>query len=426
MGRLSRVALVLLAAAGTVTGCANPANEDDRLDSRGPITFVDSLDLTEGKQVEQLVERWNNGRGFKEPVTFIEQSRESDALRASLMATSQDVALAGEQTRCNDVMMLDTVWTSEFARAGYLQPLNGKDFGIDRFLSTPVRNATLNGTLYAIPARSDAGLLFYRKDILDAEHLTPPRTWAELRQISQQLMPKYHMDGYVGQLYRYEGLTVNALEAIWYTGGDLVSANGEQVTADSAEAKRGVALLSDGLRDGWIPRAATGFTEEDSRRYFQEGKALFMRNWPYTWPRLAAPDSPVAGRFGVTSLPGPSALGGWNIAISPCSRHQQTARDFIRFYTEETQQRVLFSRGGYAPSLRSLYSDPVLRGQYPYLEVLGQSIEHARDRGRIPDYDRITGVVQEDLYSALDRAERVEPAMDRLAEEIRATLHGNH
>ncbi|WP_026423834.1 ABC transporter substrate-binding protein [Actinokineospora inagensis] len=401
--------------------CATTRPEDDRVHARGPITFVDGRDSTLGKQVAGLVEQWNLRHGFKEQVTFIEQSPSSDAHRASLVAAAQDGALPGSHVRCNDVMMVDSVWTAEFARAGYLVPLDPNEFDIDKFLKTPVDNATVDGTLYAIPARTDAGLLYYRKDILDREHIAPPQTWDDLTRISKDLHTKYNMDGYIGQLARYEGLTVNALEAIWAYGGDL-TANGA-IVIDSPQAKNGIEMLARGLRDGWIPRTATDFTEESSRADFQSGNALFMRNWPYAYPLLTAPDSPVVNRVGVTQLPGPSALGGWNLAISPCSQHQQTARDFIRFYTDETQQRTLFARGGHAPTVRALYADPVLRSQFPYLDALYQSVTNARDRVQTPQYDRITDLVQESLHHALDHPEAVDPTMTTLATDLRTTLH---
>ncbi|GAA2988696.1 ABC transporter substrate-binding protein [Actinokineospora diospyrosa] len=419
---MNKLCCAYLAVVLVATGaCATERPDADRVHARGPITFVDGRDNTEGKQLERLVERWNNRRGSKEQVTFVEQSPSSDAHRASLVAAAQDGALPGARGRCNDVITVDAVWTAEFARAGYLLPLNPDEFDIGKFLDVPVQNATVDDTLYAIPARTDAGLLYYRKDLLEQQHKKPPTNWTELAETANELRTIYDIDGYVGQLSRYEGLTVNALEAIWSQGGDLTT-NGE-ITINSPAAKQGVELLARGLRDGWIPRAATGFNEERSRERFQAGKALFMRNWPYIYPIVTGPTSPVAHQVGVTTLPGPSALGGWNLAISPCSQHQETARDFIRFYTDKDEQQQLFAKGGFAPTVRSLYDDPVLRSKFPYLDVLHSSLITARDRVQTPQYDRISDLMQESLHGALDRVEGVPGRLDQLAEDMRAALH---
>ncbi len=416
-----------LLAATAVPACGSGPDRDEAHGARGAITFVDGQDNTRGGQMARLVQRWNAKRGFKERVEFVESSRASDAHRAQLVATAQDFAQgrdgqadARSPAQCYDVVMVDVVWTAEFAEAGYLTPLDPAEFGVDRLLPRPVANATVNGTLYAIPARTDAGLLYYRKDLLDSAGFGPPQSWQRLVDIAREVGRANGIDGYVGQLDRYEGLTVNAMEAIWAMGGDVVGPTG--VVVDSPEAKAGIRLLADGLREGWIPRTATGFDEEDSRAHFQDGQAVFMRNWPYVHPVLSAPDSPVAGRFGVAPLPGDSALGGWNLAVSPCSRHQQTARDFIRFFLEN--QRTLLTEGGFAPTVADLYDDPSLRRQVPYLDVLRDAVRGARNRVQTPYYDRVSGLVQESLHRALDGPDSVDATMDRLAEAMRAAIEG--
>src|SRR5439155_1537613 len=79
-----------------------------------------------------------------------------------------------------------------------------------------------------------AGLLLYRKDILAKEGVPPPRTWAELEYDAKTIAPKYGLDGYAGQFLPYEGLTVNAAEAVYSAGGSILGDEGARVTVDSA------------------------------------------------------------------------------------------------------------------------------------------------------------------------------------------------
>jgi Bacterial extracellular solute-binding protein len=102
----------------------------------------------------------------------------------------------------------------------------------------------------------------------------------------------------------------------------------------------------DGIRDGWIPGTAQAYDEEQSRRAFQSGQAVFMRNWPYAYDLLTAQDSPVKDDVGVAKLPGPSALGRANLAISRFSRRKKTALEFIRFLATDEAQRPTFEKGG--------------------------------------------------------------------------------
>ncbi|MBP2325551.1 multiple sugar transport system substrate-binding protein [Kibdelosporangium banguiense] len=407
-----------------LAGCAPPP--PDPFDNRGPIIFVDGHDTSFGKQIEQLVNEWNRRHDYSEKVTFIEMPDATDAHRAQLRAHAQDLA-PGDQSeypsQCYDVVTMDIIWTAEFAKAGYLVPLDRDEFQVDKFLKRPVEAVTLDGRLWAIPMRTDAGLLYYRKDLLDAEHTEPPRTWEQLIRQARTIAPKYGKDGYVGQFNRYEGFTVNAMEAIWAKGGDVLSPQGA-VIIQSPQAKAGIKMLASGFEDGWIPRAALTFTEERSREAFQTGSTLFLRNWPYVYQRLSDPKSPVSDKFGVTTLPGPSALGGWNLGVSNCSTHRQTARNFIKFVTDETNQRNLFRTAGFAPAVAALYEDPELRKQFPYLDVLRRSVENSRNRPATPYYGDVSAAIHEYLANALTNPVSTDAMIDSLVEQLTAVTQG--
>jgi multiple sugar transport system substrate-binding protein len=409
-----------------LAGCAAPA--PDQFDNRGPIIFATGPDNSSGRQVAQLTDKWNALRGYSEPVSFVEMPSQTDDFRAQLRVHSQDLAHANRfdyPSQCYDVMSMDIVWAAEFAKAGYLVPLDRGEFPLDTYLKRPVEAVTLDGKLWAIPTSTDAGLLYYRKDLLDKAGAAPPRTWDELITQASTIAPQDHVDGYVGQFEAgYEGLTVNAMEAIWANSGDVLTPAGK-VVADSPQTKAGVRMLAHGVEAGWIPRGALRFNEERSREAFQQGHALFMRNWPYAYRLLADPKSPVSGKFGVTALPGPSALGGWNLGVSTCSTHRQTARDFIRFLTSESSQRQLFQSAGFAPTIATVYDDPALRQQFPYLDVIRRSVENSRNRPATPYYDDVSGAIQEYLTNALNNPVSADAMTEALAERLTAVTQGH-
>jgi multiple sugar transport system substrate-binding protein len=318
---------------------------------------------------------------------------------------------AAHEAQCYDVMNMDLVWTAAFAAGGYLAPLDADDFGVDAMLDEAVRTARYDNRLWAVPWRVDAGLLYYRKDVLEAEGEQPPHDWAGIERLASTLGPKYGLAGYVGQFANHEGVVVNAMEAIWAHEGDPLHPN-------TPDAEAGVRTLADGFEKGWIPQEALEYREEDSRKAFQNGKALFMRNWPYVQPWLNGPESSeVVGKWGAVQLPGPSALGGWNLAVSRCSAHQQTARDFIRFLTGANTQRELLREAGWAPSLKALYREPGL-------EVLGQAVATARARPTSAYYDELAGVMREFLRNALTNPDSVEALMRALADRVREVEDG--
>ncbi|MEN3362529.1 MAG: multiple sugar transport system substrate-binding protein [Mycobacteriales bacterium] len=401
---------------------ARPAQRPS--DSEGPITFVDGTDTSRGGQMAQLVKRWNEGHLPNEQVDFVQLATTTDEQRAQEVAWAQDAAAhPGPAQRCPDVFTMDVLWTAEFARAGYVEALDPAEFDVAGDLPAPVRSATYDGKLWAIPLRTDVGLLYYRKDVLAGAGAAAPTTWAELVRQARTIAPRYGMAGYIGQLRSYEGLTVNVLEAMWGQGGDVLSPSGE-VTVTSPAARAGIALLADGLTSGWIPRASLDYNEELSRDAFEEGHALFLRNWPYVLQILDSPGSPVAKRVGVAPLPGPSALGGWNLGISRCSRSQATAKEFIKFLVDNENQRILLDRAGYAPVRAALYTDAELRHAHPYLDAIRQSLTDARTRPVTPYYREMTAAIQSLLHAALANPKKLDAALTALDADLRAATTG--
>lgn len=265
-------------------------------DGRGPVTLATAGDLT--GYLGPLLEGWNRTHPG-ERVTLVELPDSADETRAQMTTD-----LRSGRSRF-DVLNIDVNWTTEFAAAGWIRPLSRDRFPLKSFLPPVVGTATYAGRLYAVPYVTNAGLLLYRKDVLAKEGLPPPRTWAELERDARTVAPRYGLDGYAGQLLPYEGLTVNAAEAVYSAGGSILGDEGERVTVDSSAARQGIDFLVRGVREGWIPKRALTYKEEESRQAFQDGGLLFLRNWPYAFVAASAPDSPVAGKVGAVPLPGP-------------------------------------------------------------------------------------------------------------------------
>ncbi|MFF4233626.1 ABC transporter substrate-binding protein [Streptomyces sp. NPDC001820] len=383
---------------------------------RGPMTLVTAGDLTE--YLGPLLDDWNRGHA-KEQVTLVELPDSADETRAQMISE-----LRSGSDRF-DVLNIDVAWTSEFAAAGWISPLQRDRFPLDSFLAPVVDTATFDGRLYAVPYVTNAGLLYYRKDILERAGERPPHTWAQLARQARELAPKYGMDGYAGQFLPYEGLTVNATEAVHSAGGSFLRDDGARVTVDSASARAGLEFLAGGVRDGWISPQARGYKEEESRQAFQDGRLLFLRNWPYVYSMANSPGSKVAGAFGAVPLPGPSGpgtsvLGGSNLAVSSHSRHPESAADLIAYLTSERVQRQVLTEGSLPPVRAALYEDPALIRAYPYLPTLRQSVLAAEPRPKSPRYDQVSLAVQAVVQDVMALRQTPQQAVERLSRELGA------
>lgn len=383
-------------------GGGNPTTEN--LDGRGPITYVEGKDTTETGVVKQIIERWNATHP-DEQVTFKEQSNDANQQYDDL------VQHMGSQQSGYDVVALDVPWTAEFAAKGWIQPLQDS-FALDTsgLLQPTVASATYNGTLYAAPRNTNGGLLFYRKDLVP----TPPRTWNEM--LGQCEVARQNNIGcYAGQLAPYEGLTVNSAEVINAFGGTFVGPDGKTPTVDSPQSRAGLSTLVDAYQRGDIPREAITFKEPESGNAFASGNLLFLRNWPYFFGEAGGDASQVKDKFGVAPLPGEngvgaSTLGGYNAAISAFSENKATALDFLRFLISEEAQQIVAS--GALPSVRaSMYDDPALIAQMPYLPALKESIASAVPRPVTPFYSAVSKAVQDNAFAALNGTKSVDDAI---------------
>ncbi|MFE5934902.1 ABC transporter substrate-binding protein [Streptomyces sp. NPDC056470] len=404
------VVLTGYVAAGVPSGGAEPGG------GRGPMTLATAGDLT--GYLGPVLEGWNRAHPA-EKVTLVELPDSADETRAQMITDLR----SGEGRF--DLLNIDVAWTSEFAAAGWIAPLERGRFPLESFLPPVVDTATYDGGLYAVPYVTNAGMLFYRKDVLDREGQRPPRTWAELERQARTVAPEYGLGGYAGQFLPYEGLTVNAAEAVYSAGGTILGDEGERVTVDSAAAREGLGFLARGVRDGWIPKEALTYKEEESRQAFQDGRLLFLRNWPYAYAGASGAQSKVAGKFGAVPLPGPgragtSVLGGSNLAVSSHARHPESARDLIAYLTSERVQRRVLSEGALPPVRAALYGDPALVARFPYLPALRESVLAAAPRPKSPHYEQVSLAVQAVAHDTMAQHQTPEAAVRRLADELAA------
>ena len=228
---------------------------------------------------------------------------------------------------------------------------------------------------------------------------------------------------YAGQLAKYEGLTVNVAEAINSAGGTIIGSDGKPTLA-TANAKKGLQNLVGAYTDGNIPKEGITFQEEQGRLAFEDGKLLFLRNWPYVY-NLAKNDgaSKVKDTFGMATLPGTSgpgvsSLGGHNTAISVYSKNKATATDFLKFLTTAEQQKLFATQGSLAPVLTALYDDQALVAKLPYLPVLKTSLGSAVPRPVTPFYPAVSKAIQDNAYAAIKGEKPVDTALSDMQKAI--------
>ena len=311
-----------------------------------------------------------------------------------------------------DVMMLDVIWVPEFARAGWILDLTGRVPSAERdgHFASAIEPATQDGRLWALPWFMNVGLLYYRKDLLAKYGLAPPETYDELvRQVRvvQAGERDPRLDGYLWQGKQYEGGMVNVLEALWANGTRVIDEAGRPFP-EPERAREALAALRGLIESGVSPPWVTAADEELTRRPFGDGRAVFLRGWPYALDLFERPDSRVRGRVGVAPMPrlahgpvGAASTGGAHLAVSAHTRHPELATELVRFLTGAAAQRAMTEGAALRPSRPALYHDPQLIARDPTLPALLPLIERGHPRPITPYYLMLSTTLQPEFSAVL-------------------------
>ena len=353
------------------------------------------------------------------------------------LALYQQILAAGSADI--DVFQIDVVWPGILA--SHLIDLADhidRDT-IARHFPAIVGNNTVDGALVAMPWFTDAGVLYYRRDLLEKYAKAPPTTWQALTAIAREIQHaeraagNARMQGFVFQAKGYEGLTCNALEWIDSFGGGTIVAEDGALTVNNPRAAAALDLAASWIKD-IAPEGVLNYDEEESRGVFQSGNAVFMRNWPYAWALVEAPGSAVKGKVGVVALPRggeagrhSAVLGGWQLAVSKYSAHPAIAADLVRHLTGEAEQKRRAIEGAYNPTLPALYQDAQVLEAVPFFGQLYETFTHAVARpSRVtgPRYNRVSAEFYSAVHDVLSGKTDAQRGLENLDRRLQRVSRG--
>ena len=308
-----------------------------------------------------------------------------------------------------DLMSLDVIYTAEFANAGFLlgySPQEAADL-TDGMLDAPIETAKWKDTLYAVPFKSNAQLLWFRKSLAKKAGVDPTSdtfTWDDMQKAAVEEKKTISEQG-----ARYEGLMVWVNALILSGGGEILSnpeAGRDAVPSMASEAGTKAAdIISTLANSTAAPADLSVAQEEQARAVFQSGDGMFMLNWPYV---LAAArgavedgtlDQSVVDDIGFARYPrvsptpqSPPLVGStwpWRVlqVPGPGQNNWSTARA-----PRTTAPSTCWTRG--EPSVyASSYDNPEVRDAYPNADLIRQSINDAGPRPITPYYVDVAGSI---------------------------------
>lgn len=306
-----------------------------------------------------------------------------------------------------DVFIIDVIWVAEFARAGWIAELTDAfppDLLRRDFLPGAADAVIVGGSTFAVPWYVDVGVFYRLRDRVPQA----PRTYGELVAFAREAAPRRSsMRGYVWQALQSEGLVCNVYEAIWGHGGATML--GGRILLDTPEARAALEYLRALVTCGISPASVASMAEEESRRVFQSGSAVFLRNWPYAWAEAESPGSPVRGRVGLSALPtvdgsiGRGALGGFQLALNAHTPAWKVdaAHRFMAHLTSPEANLAIALAYGRNPPRAAVYRDPRLLAGAPAIAGLLPLVERAEPRPVTAYYPMIGDTLAAEFSAAV-------------------------
>ncbi|WP_314304664.1 extracellular solute-binding protein [Brevibacillus parabrevis] len=334
----------------------------------------------------------------------------------------QYVTMFSAQSSEIDVFDLDVIWPAEFAQAGYLLPLDRlmEQDGIEtgKYIKGAMDAGNFGGQQWTMPKFIDAGLLFYRKDLVKE----PPKTWDDL--IAQAKATKGQGGtkfGYLMQAKQYEGLVCNFVEFSAAYGGKILDEQGNVAINNPATIK-GLQKMIEIVKSDIVPSNITTFMETESHTAFLEGQSAFIRNWPYQFALAQdQAQSKIVDKVAIAPLPAgdagsAAALGGWMGGINKFSKHPKESWEFLKFMTGAEGQKISAIHGGLAPTLLPVYEDADVQKASPLFanKDFVDGVSAAVSRPTTPIYPKISEVIQIEVSKALAGQQSAEQAVQNM------------
>jgi len=384
-----------------------------------------------GPWYQAVSEEWAKKTGNK--LEYIGRPNDSSATLAlfhqNWAAKSPDV----------DIYQIDVVWQGIAApHAVDLKKYYNED-ELKAYFPRIIENNTVGGKLVSIPLYTDAGILYYRTDLLEKYgYKEPPKTWEELAAMAKKIQDgeraagKPDFQGFVFEGRASESVTCNALEWIYSYGGGSVIEPDKKVTINNPNAIKALDTAH-----SWIgtisPAQVTTYDEEEARKIWQAGNAAFMRNWPYAYALGADPKSAVSGKFDVSVLPkggdngnNAACLGGWQLMISAYSKVPDAAADLVRYLSSAEVQKKRAIDWSVLPTRPALYSDPDVLAKYPFFKTMLNVFNDAVARPSTvtgADYNQVSTAFFQNVNKVLTGAESGEDAVVQVQGVVTRIVH---
>jgi multiple sugar transport system substrate-binding protein len=278
-----------------------------------------------------------------------------------------------------------------------------------------------------LPFHDGPECLIYHKDLFEDEEeqqrfqqqhgkpLVVPQTWDDFQTVARFFnRPEQNLYGTVFAGYPDGHNTVfDFVLQLWTRGGELTDEQGN-ITIDTPAAVEGLTFYRNMLRDEMAvhPQSMT-YESVQMGMAFARGEAAMMVNWfGFASMCEVLPESMVKGKVDIAPIPqadghqSASLNVYWLYAIGSGSVNKQVAYDFIRYATNQYNDKLLTLEGGIG-CRKSTWHDEEINAVIPYYHKLEQLHAKARSLPQKSNWSQIAKVIDEVVLAAINTEEPI-------------------
>jgi multiple sugar transport system substrate-binding protein len=333
-----------------------------------------------------------------------------------------------------DLAVLDSVWISEFAAAGFLRPIEGIDEEWVRtqherdFLPPLVAANRFRGQTYGISGFADVAGLWYRRRELERLALVPPTSWSELRTVARTLA-RNGIKRPIAMPGGSQGSETTAYCLVAFLASNRASVlEADGVSLDSAATVQALRFLRSLVEDGLMPSEVVAYEWDRATHMLAEGQAAISFGGSYEAAGLAealgVPLLELSDHVGFVPVPGgprglpACAAGTMTYGIFSQTTQAQTALELLKRAVDPDALAGIARSTGRIPARRSAVR--IAEPGFPFLSETAEMLERAVTRPATPSYPRVSAQLQVMLEAVLTGRLGPGAAAKRTAEMIAA------
>ncbi len=349
---------------------------------------------------------------------------------------------AGPGNGTYDVLEVDFYWVYEFARSGWVEPLDeriansGGAIDLSRYIP-----ATLNivsqadGQTWYVPFYAYPMGLVYREDLLnDATFKEEFKAASGLDLVIPDSVEGYvelataisewkgdEMYGAAMTAQQVDPIVMEFCNFLYSSGGDYYNAELTEPTINNEVGVKAAQLYVDCVNKAAQPGAASA-NYDDSIAVYSQGRAFSSVSFSWMMAVVDGDDEAVAqGKNALTVMPGGTGLSGaWGWGIPVSSPNPDAGWEFVR-WVESPDVALRRALAGSLPTQQAPYEDEEILAKYPWLPQAGDMITTGKGLPAITKQTQLVEIVGRRLAEAVAGAP-VQEAMDAAAGELAELL----